>query len=524
MVMIYRILLLEDIISYNVIDLDNYFFDIDGDVLYYTTGNENINLNINDDHTVDCSAPPDWFGSELVYFRANDPIGAHQEDLVTVTVLPVNDAPVLLSIPAQYGNESERWVLDLEPFIIDVDNNITELSITVDTDYVVASGGTLNFMGSSELPEHVVVTVSDGEFSATQTIDIHLKRTERAQPVTLWDLIVQILPFILIILMIIVVISAFVYRKNTRFTAEEVFLIHEGGTLITHLTRHQQANVDDIIFSGMFTAVQEFIKDTFASDQGQTGEVKNKWLLDELKLGDSNIMIERTENTYLAVIFSGPGSKRLRSIVSGLLDEIEEKYNDILPKWDGNIRELEGTKEILSVLIKQPDKTKEPIEPKVNLPTDKPTHKPMQPPQPKLATKPVESKALVSAQTVLTLNKTSQPKDTCLMSSPNELGGVSNSKLMSWLLNTSQGRINAEVELDRLSMALQMDPKRKIPKTIKIMDGQISSDSTSTEKPAPSGLIEQSSRTVNIALPGCDKELKLDTSKSLLQQLAEYEE
>jgi PKD repeat protein len=349
------IVFLEDIPLRNAFNLDNFFLDVDGDVLYYIAGNKYINITINTDHSVDLSAPHNWFGNEQVYFRATDPTGALQQDLIMVTVLPVNDAPVLRPIPVQYGNESTRWVLELEPYMFDVDNNISELKITVDSDYVVVSGSSLIFLGAPELGKEVRVTVSDGEFSSSQAVEVYLKMAKRPRMLTLWDLLMSILPFVIIIILIIVVIAGIVYRKKSRFTAEEVFLIHSGGTLITHLTRNQQANVDDIIFSGMFTAVQEFIRDTFTGDRSNSAVSDADWALDELKLGENKILIERSENTYLAVIFSGEGSKRLRRIVKKLLDKIETKYDRILPNWDGNINLLAGTKQILSVLIKSID-------------------------------------------------------------------------------------------------------------------------------------------------------------------------
>jgi hypothetical protein len=327
------IVFLEDEPLTNAFDLDNYFLDVDGDVLYYTAGNIFVNITINTDHTIDFSAPKDWSGSELVYFRATDPTGALQQDMVLVTVLPVNDAPVILEIPPQYGNESERWVLELDPFIIDVDNNLSELEISVDSDYIVVSGSSLIFLGSRELPNELELSVSDGQYTEKRLINIYL-RVNKPQPThTLWDLFLNIVPFLIIIILVVIIIAGAIYRKKSKFKAEEVFLIHQGGTLITHLSREQQANVDDVIFSGMFTAVQEFIHDTFVSDTDQGSDNDDQWALDELKLGDNNILIERSKHTYLAVIFSGEGSKRLRRIVIRLLDKIENKYG---MEWEHN--------------------------------------------------------------------------------------------------------------------------------------------------------------------------------------------
>jgi len=525
------IVFLEDEPKKNAIDLDNYFLDIDGDVLYYTTGNTYIIISINNDHTVDLSSPLNWFGVETVYFRATDPSGALQQDLVTITVLPVNDAPLLLPIPTQYGNETERWVLDLEPFISDVDNNISELEISVDNEFIVVSGKTLIFLGSKDLPGQVEVSVSDGEFRTSQKIDIHLRFAEKQHLVTMWDLFVNILPFLLIIIIIIVVIASLIYRKKNRFVAEEVFLIHTGGTLINHLLRRPKANVDDVIFSGMFTAVQEFIKDTFTTDANQSGDIsENQWVLDELTLGKNKILIERSEHTYLAVIFNGEGSNRLRKIVAKLLDKIETKYSNILPTWDGDIRALAGTKEILSLLIKEKDIRKDNRKTVIETPGVKQASSgtPLQIQQkPKVKTqeKPVQSRPIVKANAIIQPKETIQIKG--LLKSSGDQAGAARSGLPAWPLNKIKHSKMDNIDMNKLPIALHINPKHELPKTIVIKKGEIflPKKEPPTVKCAPACLDPaKMTRPVKITMPDTGKEFEIDPSRSLLQQLAEIED
>jgi hypothetical protein len=526
------IIFLEDSPLYNVFDLDNYFLDIDGDLLYYTTGNNFVTIMINDDHTVDLSAPKNWFGSEQVYFRATDPTGGLVEDIVQVTVLPINDAPFILPIPEQYGNESQRWVLDLSPYIYDVDNNISELEISVDNDFVIVSGSTLIFIGSREMPNEVLVTVSDSQLYAERNVDIHLKLGKRPKSATLYDLFLNLLPFLIIIILIIVAIAAAVYRKKSHFEAEEVFLIHKGGTLITHLSRNVQANVDDIIFSGMFTAVQDFIKDSFVSDedqQGRAGEEDNKWALDELKLGDNNILIERSEYTYLAVIFSGEGSKRLRRIVIKLMDKIESEYDYILPNWDGNINELKGTKEILSVLIKieEDDKSEKSIpkpEPKTII--SEPaiiSAPPLQTPvsQPKISTPMAIARPLNKTETVV--------KGKELTEVVRELTGAKSSGYTAWPMKKKSYHNHPGLALAQKlinpPMALNVRQQRHLPKTIVIERGKIKIEYKSANLAQPTKPLPVKGKPMikpaSMAIPKHDKPFNFNSSKSLLQQLGE---
>lgn len=73
---------------YDVFDLDDYFFDMDNDSLFYSVDFSHVEVNINVDNTVDFTANGPWTGTEKGTFRAVDPAGAIIEDTITVTVVP----------------------------------------------------------------------------------------------------------------------------------------------------------------------------------------------------------------------------------------------------------------------------------------------------------------------------------------------------------------------------------------------------------------------------------------------------
>jgi PKD repeat protein len=565
------IVFLEDQVLRNAFDLDNFFLDVDGDVLYFTTGNEFIEISINYDHSVELSAPQDWFGNELVYFRATDPTGALQQDLVKVTVLPVNDPPFLLELPAQYGNESERWTLDLEPYISDVDNNISEMEISVNNDYVVVSGSNLIFLGVKELGDTIEVTVDDGQFSTTRSVDVHLRIKEPPKATTLWDLLLYILPFLIIMILIILGIAGALYRKKRYFKTEEVFLIHKGGTLITHLSRNAQANVDDIIFSGMFTAVQDFIKDTFVSGDDPDDETEqNKWALDELKLGDNNILIERSDNTYLAVIFSGEGSKRLRKIVIKLLHKIETQYWFVLPKWDGNITKLKGTNAILSALIKIDDASDEDssesvselvvsasknelsVEPKESEPEPQSLLSMLgkasdsESGMNQLIKNAKRTSSTIPQATTIPLRKPPKHNSKELLNVSSQRTGAESPGLASWPLQTRNGdknaisvqtigsRFGAHVTKDdklKLPTALNINPTEQRVKTIVINKSDQRSVKSVNErhglhprKTSNNFSSPKKSTFIKVKMPGSNKVHNIDPTKSLLSQLADLDD
>ncbi|MEE9151337.1 MAG: hypothetical protein V3U20_05830, partial [Thermoplasmata archaeon] len=312
-----------------------------------TNGTRFINATINENLTVDFSAPENWYGFEIVTFRATDPTGALVEDKILVVVVPVNDAPTMVSIPKQEKEEGEHWLLDLSQFIDDVDNNATELIITVQSevgqDYLTLVGNILMFQYPEGIREDVItITVSDGELEASRSFIVSIMSSPVVVP-TLWDLI----PWPWVFLFLIGTVSgAFAYyKKKSRYSVYEAFLIHENGLPMAHVSHEDISELEDVVVSGMFTAVQNFINDTFSD---QTSE--DDWELDEMKFGEHKILIERSQPLYLAVIFEGYGPK-LRNRVKKLLQDINEEYGKVLEEWDGDMTKLKGIKAMTAGLI-----------------------------------------------------------------------------------------------------------------------------------------------------------------------------
>jgi hypothetical protein len=118
----------EDDYLLEAFDLDDYFRDKDSETLYFSYGNRYVNVTIHPDGVVDFAAFKDWSGIEFVTFRATDPSDAFVECLIKVTVIPVNDPPVILPLPAQVGVVKQLYKFDFTEYLSDVDNEITDLA------------------------------------------------------------------------------------------------------------------------------------------------------------------------------------------------------------------------------------------------------------------------------------------------------------------------------------------------------------------------------------------------------------
>ena len=156
-------------------NLDNYFTDQDMDVLYFASGYEHIRVDIQLNHTVDFYAPLNWWGQEYIIFIATDPHGARSEQAMSVTVLHVNQPPVIASVPDLKVRFDSRYDLDLTPYISDPDNTLDTLSIGTSDTHIAVIGATISLLYPQSMngsKVQVIISVSDGELVDSITINV----------------------------------------------------------------------------------------------------------------------------------------------------------------------------------------------------------------------------------------------------------------------------------------------------------------------------------------------------------------
>jgi hypothetical protein len=124
---------------------------------------------------------------------------------------------------------------------------------------------------------------------------------------------------------------------------EEVFIIYHDGRLITHQARRLAPDMDSDVVSSMFTAIQNFIKDSFS--KGEEGNLKS------FEYGDKKILLCHGEKVYLAMVIDGPETPGIRGRMSTTLSEIEYKFGDRLKDWNGRLDELKGINKTLKPLV-----------------------------------------------------------------------------------------------------------------------------------------------------------------------------
>jgi hypothetical protein len=124
---------------------------------------------------------------------------------------------------------------------------------------------------------------------------------------------------------------------------DDIFLVYRDGRLISHNTRKLKPDSDDSVLASMFTAVQEFVKDSFAEDESAH--------INEISYGENKILIEHGKSLFMAAVVSGEGTRRMHEQMKAAVYNIEQECSPALVKWSGEAKELKESKKWIKALI-----------------------------------------------------------------------------------------------------------------------------------------------------------------------------
>jgi len=171
-----------------VLDLNEYFDDLDDSMLFYSAHSDHVGVTIQPNHTVDLEAPIHWWGVEYVIFTASDDDGARCEEVMMVTVLHVNQPPSIEGVPDLMVMYELRYDFDLTPYIFDADNPTDTLHIATDSSYIAVIGPTISLLFPRSMDGRtvtVVLSVSDGELTDSCSIAVGVSANRPPQPLSL---------------------------------------------------------------------------------------------------------------------------------------------------------------------------------------------------------------------------------------------------------------------------------------------------------------------------------------------------
>jgi len=124
------------------------------------------------------------------------------------------------------------------------------------------------------------------------------------------------------------------------YRVEQVFLIHkETGLLLLHVVAPNTTAQDADMVSGMLTAIQDFVQDSFSAQEGDQ--------LDQLQVGGLTVWIERGPHAVLAGVIRGAAPQELKETFQGTIENIHLQYNEALVDFSGDAAELEPARTLL---------------------------------------------------------------------------------------------------------------------------------------------------------------------------------
>jgi OOP family OmpA-OmpF porin len=124
------------------------------------------------------------------------------------------------------------------------------------------------------------------------------------------------------------------------FRVEQVFLIHrETGLLLQHVVAGAGAVQDADMVSGMLTAIQDFVHDSFNSPAEEQ--------LETLEVGDLTVWIEQGPLAILAAVIRGTAPQELRPVFQETLEAIHLQFRPTLMDFSGDASEFESARPLL---------------------------------------------------------------------------------------------------------------------------------------------------------------------------------
>ncbi len=132
------------------------------------------------------------------------------------------------------------------------------------------------------------------------------------------------------------------------YQVEQVFLIHrETGVVLQHVVAGSVEIQDPDLVSGMLTAIQDFMQDSFGVTQDQT--------IDTLRIGnDRTVWIEQGPHAVIAAVIRGTPPLKLRPRFNEALADIHLAHSDYFDAFDGDTSVFEvARRQLESCLIEQ---------------------------------------------------------------------------------------------------------------------------------------------------------------------------
>ncbi len=136
-----------------------------------------------------------------------------------------------------------------------------------------------------------------------------------------------------------------VLSHTLQYRVEQIFLIHrETGILILHSHSEEASIGDSDAVSGMFTAIQDFVRDSFSASKEEE--------LDSVEVGRYTVWVERGPYVVLACVIRGDAPRHFRNLMREQLEIIHSRYSTLLEQFDGDNSKLKYCQPLLEEMLR----------------------------------------------------------------------------------------------------------------------------------------------------------------------------
>jgi outer membrane protein OmpA-like peptidoglycan-associated protein len=151
--------------------------------------------------------------------------------------------------------------------------------------------------------------------------------------------------------------SEVVLLHSLVFRTEQVFLIHKRtGLPLCHVVAPAAAMQDPSLVSGMLSAIQDFVRDSFQSPQGQA--------IEKLQIGELEVWIEDGPHAVIAAVIRGMAPPAYRSDLVEAIENIHRKFGPQLERFQGETAPFLSATEDLTGCLETHYREKQSLRPK----------------------------------------------------------------------------------------------------------------------------------------------------------------
>jgi len=151
--------------------------------------------------------------------------------------------------------------------------------------------------------------------------------------------------------------SEVVLMHSLVFRAEQVFLIHKKTSLpLCHVVAPAVAIQDPSLVSGMLSAIQDFVRDSFHSPQGQ--------IIEKLQVGELEVWVEDGPQAVIAAVIRGMAPPAYRSVLVEAIERIHRKFGQQFERFQGETAPFVSATEDLTRCLESRYREKQSLRPK----------------------------------------------------------------------------------------------------------------------------------------------------------------